>query len=158
MFPRSFTSFWMTRWEKEDDKMGNEKKNCILKQLKSEILKSFACFWITARKKGCPQNHPFIISAFKINWNLKFWNPSFHLHPIHRWEMHAEQGPAFLLGTLDDSLARGDGAFLVHVITGTEFGVFQLEGYAVHDVAGYELVACEVEGVAGSVTGSRKGL
>jgi hypothetical protein len=30
----------------------------------------------------------------------------------------------------------------------------QLEGYAVHDVAGYELVACQVEGV----TVSRKGL
>ena len=44
MFPRSFASLWMTRWEKEDDKMGYEKKNCILKQLKSEILKSFACF------------------------------------------------------------------------------------------------------------------
>jgi hypothetical protein len=27
--------------------------------------------------------------------------------------------------------------------------VFQLEGYAVHDVAGYELVACQVEGVTG---------
>ena len=68
--------------------------------------------------------------------------------------MHAEQGPAFLFGTIDDGLARGNGAFLVHVITGTEFGMVQLEGYAVHDVAGYELVACQVEGV----TVSRKGL
>ena len=65
-------------------------------------------------------------------------------------EMHAEHGPTFLLHLLDDGLARSDGAFLVHVITGTEFGVFQLEGYAVHDVAGYELIACQVEGVTGS--------
>ena len=64
--------------------------------------------------------------------------------------MHTEHGPAFLLGTLDDRLSRGDGSFLVHVETGTEFGVFQLEGYAVHDVAGYELVACQIEGMAGS--------
>ena len=66
MFPRSFASLWMTRWEKEDDKMGNEKKNCILKQLKSEILKSFVCF-NNRTKKGTPQKHPFMISAFKIN-------------------------------------------------------------------------------------------
>ena len=64
--------------------------------------------------------------------------------------MHAVHGPALLLHLLDDGLARGDGSFLVHVIAGTEFGVFQLEGYAVHDVAGYELVACQIEGVAGS--------
>ena len=55
--------------------------------------------------------------------------------------MHAEHGPALLLHLLDDGLAHGDGSFLVHVETGTEFGVFQLEGYAVHNVAGYELVA-----------------
>ena len=68
--------------------------------------------------------------------------------------MHAEHGPALLLHLLDDGLARGDGSFLVHIETGTEFGMVQLQGYAVHDVAGYELVACQVEGVAGS----RKGL
>ena len=70
--------------------------------------------------------------------------------------MHTKQGPAFLLDTLDDGLARGYGSFLVHVETGTEFGVFQLEGYAMHDVAGYELVACQVEGVTGGMAGSRK--
>ena len=68
--------------------------------------------------------------------------------------MHAVHGPALLLHLLDDGLSRSDGSFLVHVEAGTEFGVFQLEGYAVHDVAGYELVACQVEGV----TVSRKGL
>ena len=71
------------------------------------------------------------------------------LHPILSREMHAVHGPAFLLGTIDDGLTRGDGSFLVHVEAGTVFGVFQLEGYAVHDVAGYELVACQVEGVTG---------
>ena len=64
--------------------------------------------------------------------------------------MHAKHGPALLLHLLDDGFARSDGSFLVHVETGTEFGVFQLKGYAMHDVAGYELVAWHVEGVAGS--------
>ena len=68
--------------------------------------------------------------------------------------MHTVHRQALLLHLLDDGFARGDGSFLVHIETGTEFGVFQLKGYAVHDVAGYELVACQVEGVAGS----RKGL
>ena len=70
--------------------------------------------------------------------------------------MHTVHGPALLLHLLDDGFARSDGSFLVHVETGTVFGVFQLEGYAVHDVSGYELVACQVEGVAGGVAGSRK--
>ena len=64
--------------------------------------------------------------------------------------MHAVHRQALLLHLLDDGLSRSDGSFLVHIETGTEFGVFQLEGYAVHNVAGYELVACQVEGVAGS--------
>ena len=64
--------------------------------------------------------------------------------------MHTVHRQALLLHLLDDGLAHGDGSFLVHVETGTEFGVFQLEGEAVHDVAGYELIACQVEGVTGS--------
>ena len=86
-----------------------------------------------------PQKHPFIISALKKLKSeiLK----SLHPHPILCREMHAEHGPTFLLHLLDDGLARSDGAFLVHVITGTEFEMVQLKGEAVHDVAGYELVA-----------------
>ena len=64
--------------------------------------------------------------------------------------MHAVHVPALLLHLLDDGLARGYGSFLVHIEKGTEFGVFQLEGEAVHDVTSYQLVACQVEGVTGS--------
>jgi len=72
--------------------------------------------------------------------------------------MHAVQRPAFLLDTLEDGLARGDGSLPIHVVTGTVFGMLQLEGDAVHDVAGYQLVVREIEGVAGSVAVSREGL
>ena len=72
--------------------------------------------------------------------------------------MHAEQRPALFLDELEDGLARGDGTFLVHIVTGTVFGMLQLEGDAVHDVAGYQLVVREIEGVAGSVAVSREGL
>ena len=82
-------------------------------------------------KKGC-NPHPFIIS-FQIVISL-------HLHPILSRKMHAVHRQALLLHLLDDGLAHGDGSFLVHIETGTVFGVFQLKGYAVHDVAGYELV------------------
>ena len=72
--------------------------------------------------------------------------------------MHAEQRPALFLDTLEDGLARGDGGLLVHVVTGTVFGMLQLEGDAVHDVAGYQLVVREIEGVAGGVAVSRESL
>lgn len=65
--------------------------------------------------------------------------------------MHAVHRPSFFLHKFQNGFAGGDGLFLVHVVTGTEFGMFLLESHAVYNVARYQQVARAIEGVTGSV-------
>ena len=66
--------------------------------------------------------------------------------------MHAYHLPVLFLYLLYYRLTGGYGLFMIHIETGTIFGMSHLKGYTMHNVAHNEKIVYTIDGMTGCVS------